>query len=101
MSYEALHLEPDEHVILEVRKHWIVFLGHAVWLLLAALLPFIIYQLAEQFVPGVATFIDNIFANINGNKSALLLFFYSLWLLFLWVSFFLEWTKYYLDVLAV
>ena len=92
MSYEALHLDPEEHIILEVRKHWIVFAGHAVGLLFTGFLPFIILTAIKVFLPN--------FLNITlpGNNSALFLFFYMLWLLFLWLSFFVEWTKYYLDV---
>ena len=98
MSYEALHLESDEHVLLEVRKHWIVFAGHALWLMLLALFPFIIYEALLVFVPGTKVFFEQVFSYFSGNKEALFLFFYCLWLLFLWVSFFLQWTKYYLDV---
>ncbi|MBA3732873.1 PH domain-containing protein [Patescibacteria group bacterium] len=92
MNYEILNLEPDEHVILEVRKHWIVFAGHAVGLLFAAFLPFIILTLFKIFLPSL------IIIKIPGNTSALFLFFYCLWLLALWISFFFDWTKYYLDV---
>ena len=92
MSYKALHLEPDEHVILEVRKHWIVFVGQALALLFIAILPPVLFVLMETFVPNL----PNI--NFFGNKSALFLFLYTLWLLFLWIYFFIEWTRYYLDV---
>jgi hypothetical protein len=93
MNYDSLHLESDEHVILEVRKHWIVFAGHAFGLLAAALLPFIIFVAFEIFVPGLL----NVF-KLPGNVAALFLFFYALWLLFLWISFFVAWTTYFLDV---
>src|SRR3989344_2396757 len=92
MSYKQLHLEEGENVIFEVRKHWIVFVGQAVALLFAALLPFILFTLAEMFdfpIPQL---------NISGNQSALFLFLYLLWSLTLWILFFLDWTKYYLDV---
>lgn len=94
-NYENLHLDPNEHVILEVRKHWIVFAGYAFSLLFAALLPCVIFVVIKIFIP-------QIFVGIklpeNFNVPALFLFFYSLWLLFLWASFFVQWTKYYLDV---
>lgn len=92
-NYEHLHLDPNEHVILEVRKHWIVFAGIAASLLFSALLPCAIYIALQMFAPQIlASF------TIPGNAPALFLFFYSLWLLFLWASFFIQWTKYYLDV---
>ncbi|MCX6702147.1 MAG: PH domain-containing protein [Candidatus Zambryskibacteria bacterium] len=95
MSYKALHLELDEHVILEVRKHWIVFVGQALALLFIAALPFVLFVVLKTFVPTLLN-INNI--NFFGNKSALFLFLYTLWVLFLWISFFIGWTKYYLDV---
>jgi len=92
MKYKALHLESDEHVILEVRKHWIVFIGHALTLSFFAVFPPFVLPYVEEFFPTSADI------NISGNLPALLLFLYLLWVLFLWISFFIEWTKYYLDV---
>lgn len=92
MTYEALHLDPDEHVVLEVRKHWIVFVGQAVGLLFTGFLPFVVLTALEIFVPQILTI------DIPGNSGALFLFLYSLWLLAIWISFFVNWTKYYLDV---
>ncbi len=92
MSYEVLHLEPDEHVILIIRKHWIVFAGYGITLLFAAFLPFILLMAVRIFLPALLNI------SLPGNNSALFLFFYTLFLLALWVSFFIDWTKYYLDV---
>ena len=92
MNYDALHLDLDEQVILEVRKHWIVFAGHAAGLLLGALLPFMLFTALRIFVSGVSSI------SFPGNTYALFLFCYTLWLLALWLSFFVAWTKYYLDV---
>ncbi len=93
-SHDILHLDLDEHVILEVRKHWIVFAGNAVGLLFSALMPFVVFTFFKMLVPGVS----DLMISIQGNGPALFLFFYCLWLLFLWVAFFVNWTKYYLDV---
>ncbi len=92
MSYEVLHLEPEEHVILQVRKHWIVFAVQAGSLLFVAFLPFILIAVIKTFIPQLLNF------NLPVNQSALFLFFYTLWLLILWIFFFIDWTKYYLDV---
>lgn len=92
MSRDVLHLEADEHIILEVRKHWIVFVSYAISLLLSGLAPLIAFLIASRFFPVVLEL------NIPGNSSALFLFIYCLWFLFLWISFFTNWTKYYLDV---
>jgi uncharacterized membrane protein YdbT with pleckstrin-like domain len=92
MSYENLHLDPEEKVILEVRKHWIVFAGIAVGLLSTALLPLGVFVLIKIFVPSVLVF------DLPGNDSAFYIFLYILWILTMWILFFVDWTKYYLDV---
>src|SRR6185369_10095065 len=94
MNYDILHLDPGEHVILEVRKHWIVFAGHAIYLFLAAFFPFIILVAIRIFLYNYIP----VSIPSTLNLSSLSLFFYSLWVLFLWISFFVSWTKYYLDV---
>jgi hypothetical protein len=82
---------------MEVRKHWIVFFGQALSLFVGSVFPFAIFVAVKMFVPKVyLTYFSYI--SLSGNTYALLLFFYILWLLFLWISFFVEWTKYYLDV---
>lgn len=92
-NYDSLHLEPDEHVIMEVRKHWIVFAGHAVGLLFSGLLPLLVFTFVSMVLPQALTIFS-----IPGNIAGLFLFLYSIWLLILWISFFTAWTKYYLDV---
>jgi len=96
MNYGILHLNQDEHVILEVRKHWIVFVGIAVSLLVMAILPCVLFLLVKIFLPKILTAIS--LSSLSVNFSSLFLFFYSLWLLFLWLLFFIQWTKYHLDV---
>ena len=86
----ALNLEPGENVVLEVRKHWFVFFANGVFLAIAALLPLVLYEGISLIVP--------IHISLPGNASGLVFFFYSLWLLFLWINFFIQWTIYYLDV---
>lgn len=92
MAKDLLHLEADEHIIFEVRKHWIVFVGYALSLLFSAIAPFLIYMFLNTFSPDILEI------NLPGNNTALFLFIYCIWFLFLWVSFFMNWTKYYLDV---
>jgi hypothetical protein len=97
MNYSSLHLDQDEHVILEVRKHWIVFLSDVLAFIMGAILPLCIFVAAKIFFPSVLQKIIP-FIVLPGNVYALILFFYILWILFLWLTFFIEWTKYYLDV---
>ena len=94
-SYEALHLEPGEEVILEVRKHWIVFVGQIIGFGFLALLPLIIYIFTATYL---AADIPQVVTTAFGQYFHVMMFFYILWVLFLWIGFFLSWTKYYLDV---
>jgi hypothetical protein len=102
MNYNPLHLDPDEHVILEVRKHWIVFFGQAFGVFFAAIIPiillaafkFIVLSNIQDIFTGINTFLDS----LPAQTYAVVLFLYTLWLLFLWLTFFVAWTVYYLDV---
>ncbi len=83
-------LDPDEHVLLEVRKHWFVFVAQGVVHLFAAAAPFFAYEFVVKTLP--------FHLPVNFNPTGITLFLYSIWLLTLWISFFVQWTKYYLDV---
>lgn len=85
-----LYLDPSEHVILEVRKHWFVFVSTAVAHIVGALFPLFGYEIVVQLLP----FHIPDFGDVSGKG----LFFYSIWLLLFWISFFVQWTKYYLNV---
>lgn len=93
MFYQSLDLDSDEHVIMQVRKHWIVFAGNATGLLIAGVFPFAVLMAIRLFIPGLIAALP-----MSQNNSAVALFFYALWLLAIWLSFFVSWTKYYLDV---
>ncbi len=86
-----LNLETEEKIILEVRKHWIVFLGNVLGFFLSVCFPVVLYFLAENFLPSN-------FLKIFLEYKDLLVFVYSIWLLFIWIFFFMQWTNYYLDV---
>ena len=85
-----LHLDPNETILLEVRKHWFVFFSQGVVLVLASILPPIIYEFFVSLVPLKII--------INGNATALASFLYTLWLLVLLMILFIQWTNYYLNV---
>jgi hypothetical protein len=85
-----INLDPGEHIVYEVRKHWFIFLAHGIFLFLAGIVPFFAYAIVVKSIPFSLP--------SNGTISGLLVFLYAIWLLFLWISFFLQWTNYYLDV---
>lgn len=91
-NYTILHLDENEHVLLEVRRHWIVFLGNIISFIFFSALPLILYILAHVFsVP----FIEQL---SQGPMVKIVTIFYLVWLLSFWLSFAITWTKYYLDV---
>ena len=86
-----IYLEPDEKILIEVHKHWIVYVSEAIVLGLLVLVPFLaasLFDLPSFLVPA-------------GEKIFLFLFLTGLWLLALWVIFFLIWTFHYLDVWVI
>lgn len=92
MKYNALHLEDGENVILEVRRHWIVFVANGLLMLFMGVVPFLGFVILEYFLPQALGF------TFSGSHFWFFTYAYSLWLLLLWISFFSQWTKYYLDV---
>lgn len=85
-----LYLDPGEHVIFEVRKHWFVFFSQACFYVFAAIAPFFLYEAIVKLVPALVSYASG----ANG----LVTFLYLLWLMLVWISFFVQWTKYYLQV---
>lgn len=84
-----LNLDQNESVILEVRKHWIVFFSHGLFLVFAAVLPVILFIVFKRIIPVPIAFFEH---------TSVWVFFYMIWLLGVWISFFIQWTNYYLDV---
>jgi uncharacterized membrane protein YdbT with pleckstrin-like domain len=87
-----IEIDKDEHIIFEVRKHWLVFGTEMTFLIILALIPLIL-----------TSFISNSGINFGAVMSAvdiisLFSFFYALWLLVIWVIAFIIWTNYYLDI---
>lgn len=84
-------LEHDEKVVLEVRRHMFVFYNQ------------IILVVVLFFVPlFAAPFIVNMVNKTTEVSGGLFFgFFFTLWLLILWMLFFFRWTDYYLDVWVI
>ena len=84
-----LNLDANEHVLLEVRKHWFVLSANITLLFILALAPALFSSAISHFVPVSFSALGMVSAGT---------FFYALWLLCLWIYFFVHWTNYYLDV---
>ena len=90
-DYSSLHLDENETVIMEVRKHWIVYMGHVIAIIVAAILPWIIFLVIPYFIPVTLPY-------TVASYKTFFLFVYIIWLLTVWAFFFIDWTKYYLDL---
>lgn len=83
-----VHLANNEHVVLELRRHWFIFFLETIFLVIFICLPFIVlnfltdHGLLETY-PAVESWFK--FAT-------------AAWFLFTWVAFFILWTNFYLDV---
>ena len=90
-----LDLDPGETIILEMRKHWFIFLGPLFIFIFAVFAPWILYMLLQS---SFAEKITESFTFIEENLFIIKFFFYPAWVLVFWVSLFVQWTNYYLDV---
>ncbi len=79
--------EEGEYVIHVVHKHWFIFAIRFFVMLIIALLPLIILPFLT-YVSGMVK--EDIFAYFS--------FVYIIFLLFIWITSFLIWTDYYLDM---
>ena len=85
-----LSLDPGENLILEVHRHWYVLAAQALVMFVLAIAPLVFSSVISRFAP--------VHLSLPAEEASLKIFFYCLWLLILWVSFFVIWTNYYLDV---
>ena len=92
MAQEFL-LESGEHVIAEVRKHWLVVLLEILPYAVLAVAPFLV-QKVLVFFPQVP---EALMVLVSDTESPRALLCYGVWWLFLWMGAFKEFTSYYLD----
>lgn len=83
-----LELEEGEYIIGYLRKHWILFVLDIIWIILLALLPFVVFFIPKGMYPEVFT---------TNN----LIFIWAIWTLGVLVRGFMLWTLYYLDMWVV
>ncbi len=89
-------LSEGEKIVKVVRKHWFVMIGFTLGIVAMSLLPIALYKLV--FSGDTSSFLrPDIVESVRNFVSGHYAFAYSLWLLFLWIVFFVEWTDYYLD----
>lgn len=83
-----IQLYPNEKIVMEVRRHWYILVAETLFLAFLVLAPFValgFLNVFEQSLPAEKT-------------ASLFLFLTSGWFLIVWITFFIIWTNYYLDV---
>ncbi|MBL4644718.1 MAG: PH domain-containing protein [Candidatus Pacebacteria bacterium] len=83
---QNIRLQPEEKVLLVVRKHWFIHFMDSIGIVVIGIIPFI-------FVTFVAPFVSV--------HAAVPAFFTAMWLLAIWMMLFTVWTNYYLDIWIV
>ena len=91
-SNKSISLGPQEHIIMEARKHMIVLYARLLFIVGLFFLPLI-------FSPLIIKAVDTLTQTTLG--TTIFGFFFALWLVVLLVLFVYQWTDYYLDVWVV
>jgi Bacterial PH domain len=92
MLFEKIELEAGEQVLTVVRKHWFIISVEIIGILIASLLPVFV---AAIFIVVPALHPTSF---VLADQLPLILFAVSFWLLFTFLTCFMIWTHYYLDL---
>lgn len=88
---KQIKLDLDEKITLLIRKHFLPFIFEVLFLVVLIVFPPVLF-FSGRFIDSLSFLSD---------YSVLFIFGYSIIILFVWISFFIAWTNYYLDVLVV
>ena len=91
---EELHLQPDEHILKSIRKHWLVYVGGAIPYAVFAYLPVLVVEMLGRFTVLSASPMGSVITYDN----PWVLFVLGIWWLFVWMAAFSDFMRYYLDV---
>jgi len=83
-----IKLEVNEVVLKVIRKHWLPMLFEVIITLVVAMIPIIFYALLK----------NTFFSDLTLQNLYICLFLYFTFLIFIWVSLFISWIDYYLDI---
>lgn len=89
-----IKLDSDERIVLRIHRHWFILLTQALPLILLLFLPILVR--GGLSLTGIAPLFS-----LGEHPQKLVTLLSAAWALFMWVTLFLVWTDYYLDVLVV
>ena len=84
---EEFSLQPDERILIHVRKHWFVLLQQTIGIILLSLIGPVLIIILFGSLFGITTAATEIVA-----------FALALWFLIAWIGLAVEWTDYFLDM---
>ncbi len=84
----------NEKILLEVRRHWFILFSKTLFLVFLLVLPIGIIIAFNML--GISNLVT-----IAGDGTFVSIILTSVWLLFIWITFFVIWTDYYLDILII
>ncbi len=90
-----IDLHPEEKIILIIRRHWLVFIGEILPLVIAALLIIVPMFFSAQIFEYASEYLN------ESQITSTIIFISTAWILIIWIIFFLVFTDYYLDILIV
>lgn len=90
MTHTTFSIQPDEQVLLQVRKHWFMFARDAGGVLLVGI-----------FLPLIMSIALGMVGEVSNTVAALFIFFIAAWLLAIWISIAILWTNHYLDMWVI
>lgn len=93
MLLEKISLEPDEEILVIVRKHWFVITTELVSVFILAIIPIILLAVFIELPKKVGLFEPQV-----ERYGMLITFAIATWLLLCTLSAFMVWTHYYLDL---
>lgn len=89
-----VELAPNEKVITVVHRHWFVLLSFVITIVIMVGVPVIALVF---LLSGKISILPNVLREILISKIAWGAFAYSIYIAFLWILLFVEWTNFYLD----
>ncbi len=92
---DKIQMEADEHVLIQMRKHWFVIAVQMLGVVTGALIPVILYAVLMYAFTHIGT------VTIPNIPVPFLIAVYAIWLLLMWMALFNIWTNYYLDIWTI
>lgn len=85
---KIIELEENEQIIRIIRKHWLPMFFSLFITFVIAIAPIIFFVILKKII----------FADLTAHNLFILIFLYFVYLIFVWISIFISWINYYLDI---